>query len=379
MAKDFYKILGVEKTADDKEIKRAFRKLAQKYHPDRNKDDKEAEAKFKEVSEAYETLSDPQKRKMYDQFGTTGNGSGGFRGGNPFEGFDFSGGNFGGGDFSDIFESFFGGAAGGRRTQRRRSAGPQVGEDLEIRMDLSFEEAVFGVEKEIKISRFETCDRCDGKAVEPGSKMIMCDVCSGTGEMRSVRNTILGQVSTVQVCSKCKGSGEIPEKICTKCNGASRVKNNSTIKVAFPAGIDNGSTIRVSGKGNAGIRGGGYGDLYVTVKVAQSTEFIRNGFDIHTEKPIHISQAVLGDQVEIKTLSGKATINIPSGIQSGKVIKMKGYGVQKLNTEGKGDHFVKIQVETPKKLSKKEKELYKELADEAKLEIKSPKSKLFGL
>lgn len=373
-SKDFYKLLGVERSSSDKDIKRAYRKLAQKYHPDKNKGDKEAENKFKEINEAYETLSDKQKRSFYDQFGQTqgaagAGGASGFEGFNG-QGFDFSGfaGGGGGGGFADIFESFFGGGGGRAQSTRR---GPMRGEDIEATIRIKFNESVTGTDRELEITKAETCDNCNGKGAEPGSKIKSCSTCNGTGEVRQIRQTLLGQIATSRACETCHGEGRVPEKKCSVCHGTTRVRRKEAVKVKIPAGISNESTIRLSGKGEAGTNKGPHGDLYLHILVDPDKNFVRSGHDIHTEQEIHMLQGVLGDGIDVKTIYGKIKLKIPSGTQSGKVFKLKDYGMPKINSSQKGDHYLKIIVVTPHKLSKKEKELYAMLAKEAKLNFKS--------
>ena len=374
MAKDLYEILGVSKGADDKEIKSAYRKLALKWHPDKHKGDKESETKFKEINQAYEVLSDKQKRQQYDTIGSTGGPGGGFGDG----GFDFSGFSGGGaGGFADIFEQFFGGAAGGGNGRGPRKQGPMRGNDIEAGISIGFEEAAFGTEKQLEITKLDVCDKCSGEGAEPGSSIVTCTTCSGSGEIRSVRNTILGQVSTSRICDRCNGVGKIPEKVCSKCEGRKRVRAKQRVKVKIPAGVDNGSTVRLSGKGEGGLNGGPYGDLYIRLSVKAHEKFVRSGADVHSEVHIHALQAILGDEVEVETVHGKEKIKIPAGTMDGKVFKIKNKGIEKLGTTGHGDHMAKIRVEIPQKLSKKEKELYAELADEAGLKIKKS-SGFFG-
>ncbi|MEZ4086744.1 MAG: molecular chaperone DnaJ [Candidatus Gracilibacteria bacterium] len=377
MADDYYKTLGVSKDATDQDIKKAYRKMALKYHPDKHKGDKDAENKFKEVNEAYEVLSDKQKRQQYDQFGSAGFGGGGgagFQGGFNANGFDFS--QFSGaGGFADIFETFFGGGG----APRQKSNGPQQGRDIEFRMELSFEDAAFGTEKELSISKPVSCDHCHATGAEPGSKSVTCKTCNGTGEVRTVRQTILGQMATAAPCGECHGEGRIHEKKCSVCHGATRIKRDERVKVKIPAGVDNDSTIRLSGKGEAGAFGGPNGDLYVHIRVAASKKFVRNGYDVHTEEHIHLLQAVLGDDIEVETLQEKLSLKILAGTQSGRVFRLKERGIEKLRGSGKGDHFVKIIVDIPSKISRKERDLYIELAGEAKLSTKGKKGFLKGL
>lgn len=362
MSKDYYDILGVSRGATDQEIKRAYRKAAQKYHPDRNQGDASAEAKFKEVNEAYEVLSDKQKRGQYDQFGSNFQGAnfgGGFDGG----GFDFS--QFGGNGFADIFETFFGGQqTGGGRPKK----GPIRGNDIEARIKISFKEAIFGAEKKLEITQLQECGNCHGKGAEPGSKISECKRCSGSGVIKQVRNTILGQMSTSTVCPDCNGDGRIPDKKCGVCHGSSRTRGKNTIKINIPAGIDDNSTIRVSGKGEAGVKGGPAGDLYIHVTIEKDPHFIRKGIDIYSDVEIHLLQAVLGDEITIESVHGPVKLKIPAGTQSHKVFKLSGYGVTAVNSHHKGDHMVTVMVKIPTKLSRKEKELYAQLAEESDID-----------
>ncbi|MBN1495006.1 molecular chaperone DnaJ [Candidatus Peregrinibacteria bacterium] len=382
--KDLYKILGIERGATDDQIKKAYRKLAQKFHPDKNKGDKSAEAKFKEINEAYETLSDKQKRSFYDQFGST-QGAGGFGssagGGAGFEG--FSGGGFSGqgfdfssfgGGFADIFESFFGGGgSGGRSGSGSGKRGPVRGDDIEAKIKIKFDESVTGTHRDLEITKADVCTKCGGTGAEPGSRIISCAHCGGTGQIRQIRQTMLGQMATAHTCEVCHGEGKIPEKKCTACHGTMRVRKTEKVKVRIPAGISNESTIRLSGKGEAGINGGAYGDLYLHITVEPSRDFVRSGNDIHSEQKIHLLQGVLGDEINVKTIYGPVVLKIPAGTPSGKIIKLKGYGMPKLNSDLKGDHYLKVILDVPGKLSRKEKELYAQLAKESGLELKTEK------
>ncbi len=365
--KDYYELLGLSKDASEQDIKKAYRKMALQYHPDKNKGDKAAEEKFKEINQAYETLSDPQKRGNYDRFGQAG--AQGFNGFDPSgfnaSGFDFSG---GAGGFADIFESFFGGMGGGGQKAKK---GPRPGNDIEFQIQLTFEEAAFGVEKELAVTKRVSCKHCNATGAEPGSKSITCDVCHGTGEVRQIRQTLFGQMATSRPCSKCSGEGKIHERSCSICQGQTRVRETEKIKVKIPAGVDSDSTVRLTGKGEAGPLGGQPGDLYVHIKVAPSKTFVRNGYDTHSEMHIHLLQAILGDDIQVDTLSGKVMLNIPAGTQSGKVFKLKEYGIQKLKSQGRGDHYVKVIVDIPLKVSRRERELYNELGKEAGLKNKS--------
>lgn len=375
MAKDLYEILGVSKTATDQEIKSAYRKLALKWHPDKHKGQKEAEEKFKEINQAYEILSDKKKRQQYDTFGdATGRGNGGFGGQGGFGGgqggfggFDFDMGD-GGGGFADIFETFFGGGGARSKAKSKRGAARR-GNDIEASIKISFEEAVFGCEKELEITKYDICTNCKGQGAEPGSSIITCRNCNGSGEIRSVRNTILGQITTSQICDVCKGEGKVPEKVCNVCKGSTRMRVKERVKVKIPGGVDNGSTVRINGKGEGGIKGGPGGDLYIHLIVEQSRKFVRSGIDIHSEVEIPIVQAALGGEVEVDTLYGKETIKIPQGTQYGKVFKLSEKGVVSIGGSKKGDHLVKVKVKIPEKMNKKEKELYLELAKEAGVEV----------
>lgn len=371
MAKDYYQLLGVSKGADESELKRAYRKKALEFHPDKNKGNKDAEAKFKEINEAYQVLSDKQKRAYYDQFGTApgangggGPGPGGFGGfgGNGNYEVNFNGGG-GFGDLGDIFETFFGGGARGASQQRRRN-GPYRGNDIETTLKLRFDEAVFGTEKELVISKLEKCERCAGSGAEPDAKIVTCPTCKGTGELRGIRQTIFGQVATQRPCDTCEGRGKVPERVCTKCQGTGRHKKTDTIKVKIPPGVDTGSTLKVSGKGEAGPLGGENGDLYVHLSVEKSKEYIRDGYDIYTEKEITVPQAVLGAEIPIQTLYGELKLKIPPGTPAGKIFRLKEYGVQKLQRNERGDHLVTITIKIPTKLSRKEKELYEQLGQD---------------
>jgi molecular chaperone DnaJ len=365
MPKDYYSTLGVERGATVEEIKKAYRKLAMQHHPDRNQGDKDAEKKFKEATEAYEVLSDPQKKQQYDTYGSTAEEMGRSGGGQGFGGFDFSGfsgrGGFGG--IEDIFETFFsgsgfGGGRGGRASQR-----PQTGEDLEISINVTFEEAVFGVERQVTVNRMLACEHCAGSGAEEGSKVVTCATCGGSGQVEAVQRTILGNVRSVRVCATCEGAGRTPEKKCGKCKGEGRVVKSDTITFQVPAGVDDEMTIRLSGKGNAGKHGQEYGNLFVHVRVGQSKKFHRDGNDIRMSIEITPAQAVLGDEIEIDTLYGKKTLTIPKGTQHDQVIRLKDLGVQKVGSYNKGDHYVTVQIKVPKKLSRDEERLYRELRE----------------
>jgi len=349
--RDYYEVLGVARNASDDEIKKAFRRLARQYHPDVNKE-KDAEARFKEVNEAYEVLSDPQKRQMYDQFGHAGPGMGAGAGFGDF-------GSFGG--FSDIFQTFFGGqtAGGGRR-------GPQRGSDLRYNLTLTFEEAVFGCEKELEIPRADTCSVCRGSGAEPGTEPSRCPNCNGTGELRRVQQSIFGQFVNVVMCERCQGEGRVISTPCHECHGAGRVRVTKHVTLKVPAGVDTGSQIRLTGEGEAGPRGGPNGNLYVAISVKKHAFFERDGQDILYTLPINFAQAALGDEVEVPTVDGKVMLKIPAGTQSGRVMRLKDKGVPNLRGGGRGDQHVYVKVVTPTDLSQRERELLEQLRDVSK-------------
>ncbi|MFC2019813.1 molecular chaperone DnaJ [Chloroflexota bacterium] len=345
--RDYYQVLGVDSNATDEEIKKAFRKLAHKYHPDHNRGDG-ADGQFKEINEAYEVLSDADRRASYDRFGH-GGADGTF--GQGFEGFGFSG-------FGSIFDSFFGGT-----TTAARQA-PQRGHDLECRISLTLEEAAFGYEKEINISRMENCSRCHGTGSEPGSDPDRCPNCDGTGEIRRVQQTIFGRFANVATCSNCHGEGRIITQPCSQCRGRGREKMKRTIMVRVPAGVDNGSRIRLSNEGEAGARGGPPGSLYVTLSVASHPLFRREGDHIIYELAVNFAQAALGAEVEVPTLEEKAKLKIPAGSQTGEVFRLKGKGVPHLRGHGRGDQLVPLFVATPQKLTKQQRRLFEELSQD---------------
>ncbi|MFH0833940.1 MAG: molecular chaperone DnaJ [Patescibacteria group bacterium] len=374
MAKDYYKILGVDKSASADEVKKAFRRLARQYHPDQaTGDKKEAEAKFKEISEAYETLGDKQKRENYDRFGAAGQNFGGGGGGFNAGGFDFSGGgfNFDGGNFGDIFETFFGGGGGGRK-----SRGPARGANIEVRLKVKFEDAIFGTTAEFSLDRLSKCEHCKGTGGEPGAKISECKRCRGTGEITTTQQTVFGMMQHRAVCPDCGGEGKTFEKKCSVCHGTGRARKSEKLKVKIPAGVENGAMIRLAGQGEAGAKGGPAGDLFLQVAVEPSREFERRGADIFSTQKISFVEATLGNEIAVKTVHGNVKLKIPAGTQSHTNFKIKNYGAPKLNSENRGDHIVKILVEIPKKLSRKEKELFEKLAEESGIAIK--KSGLFG-
>ena len=341
--RDYYEILGVARTASDEELKKAFRKLARQYHPDVNKE-KDAEARFKELNEAYEVLSDPQKRQMYDQFGHDAP-----QGTPGFDGFGFGG-------FNDIFQTFFGGQAGSAGHR-----GPQRGADLRYNLTLTFEEAVFGAEKELEIPRADTCETCRGLGAEPGTEPSRCPACNGTGEIRRVQQSIFGQFVNVVMCERCQGEGRVITTPCHACHGAGRVRVTKRVTLKVPAGVDSGSQIRLSGEGEAGPRGGPNGNLYVALTVKKHPFFERDGQDILYTLPITFAQAALGDEVEVPTVDGKVQLKVPVGTQAGRVFRLKDRGVPHLRGSGRGDQHVLVKVVTPTDLSERERELFEEL------------------
>ena len=356
--RDYYEVLGLKKGASDDEIKKAYKKLARKYHPDLNRDDpKTAEEKFKEVNEAYDVLKDPQKKAAYDQFGhdafdpRRGGGSAG--GGNPFGG----AGGFGAFDMDDIFDMF--GMGGGRRARRQ---GPERGADLRYDLEISFEEAAFGKEVTLEIPRDENCPTCGGSGAAKGSTPETCPVCRGSGQEQVTQRTILGSMTTARICSRCHGTGKIVKNPCGDCNGTGRKHVRRKIDVKIPKGVDEGQRVRVPGGGEAGVRGGSSGDLYVYIFIKPHKLFQRRGNDVIIEIPITFVQASLGDTVQVPTLDGAVDLKIPAGIQTGTVLRVKGKGIPNLRGSGRGDQHVRVKVTTPQKLSARQKELLQEFA-----------------
>lgn len=362
MSKDYYKVLGVAKNASSDEIKRAYRRLAQEHHPDKGGN----QEKFKEVNEAYQVLSDPQKKGQYDQFGTTfeqaqaRGGAHGFEGFRDFssfaEAFNFGQGNNGG--FEDIFEGIFGGGRRGGRARTRR------GQDIGVDAEISLEEAFKGTDKEINLRKGVVCDRCSGSGVEPGSKIKTCPTCHGAGQVEQRTGGGFFSFSQVITCPECRGQGKIPEKACAKCGGDGRVKESKTLHVKIPAGIQSGQVISLAGQGEAGARGAPAGELYITVRVRPDPRFTREGDNLFYDLPISFSQAALGDKVEVPTLSGWVNLKIPEGIESGTNIRLDGKGMPRLQRRGFGDMIVRVRIKTPKRLSRQAKELLEELKKE---------------
>lgn len=354
MAKtDFYETLGVAKGADEKELKSAFRKMAMKYHPDKNPGDATAEIRFKEVNEAYEILKDPQKRAAYDRYGHAAFEQGGMGGGG------FGGGGFGAGGFSDIFEDIFGEMMGGGR-QRRSSGGRERGADLRYNMEISLEEAFSGKTAQVRVPTSITCDVCSGSGAKPGSKPQTCGTCQGAGRVRAAQ----GFFSIERTCPTCHGRGTIIPDPCTKCHGHGRVTEERSLSVNIPAGIEDGTRIRLAGEGEAGVRGGPAGDLYIFLSVQPHEFFQRDGADLHCSVPISITTAALGGTFDVSTLDGtKSRVSVPEGTQNGRQFRLKGKGMPVLRSTQIGDLYIQIQIETPQKLTKRQRELLKEFEE----------------
>ena len=382
--KDYYEILGVSKTATDDELKKAFRKKAKQWHPDANPNNKkEAEAKFKEVNEAYEVLSNPQKRQMYDQFGTAdpqqaGFGGGPFGGGNGY--YSYSTSDFGDfGDLGDIFSSFFGGGFGGQRSSSRRNNGPRKGEDLNIGIDISFEESFLGVEKEIIVTRQETCSYCNGTGAKKGTNPIKCPTCNGTGNVTSYQNTILGRVQTRRTCSDCHGTGEIIKEPCENCHGKGTIRKTPKVKIKIPAGINDNQTVVLRGEGNPGVKGGPAGDLYITVRVRKSSIFKRDGNSVYCDIPVTITQATLGAELEIPMVDGsKEKYKIPEATQTGTQFTIRGKGFKSINSSMQGNFIFRVVLQTPKKLTKEQRDLLMQLAKTMNEQPPVKKKGIFG-
>lgn len=351
--RDYYEVLGVDKSASDDQIKKAYRQAAKKYHPDLNPGDKEAEKRFKEAAEAYEVLSDSEKKARYDQFGHAGVdpnfGAGGGYGG---QGFDF-------GDLGDIFGQFFGGGFGGGRSSNPNA--PRRGNDISATINLSFEEAAKGCKKTVKVNRIHTCNECNGSGSAKGSDTKTCDSCHGTGRINITQRTPFGAMQTQRTCDRCGGKGKIITNPCKSCDGKGRIRSTFEQNVDIPAGIDDGQVINLRGGGDSGINGGPAGDLRIGVTVRPHPVFERDGFDVYCEVPITFAQAALGAEITVPTLDGKVKFTIHEGTQPGDEFKLKGKGIQRLNYSGKGDQYVKVVLEIPKNLSSKQKELIKEL------------------
>lgn len=347
--RDYYEVLGVKKDATPEEIKKTYRKLALKYHPDRNSSDSNTENKFKEINEAYQVLSNPEKRARYDQFGSA-EGMGGF----DSQGRGFS--DFG--DFGDIFDSFF----GTRTRSSERGTRPQKGANLRYNLEISFEDAAFGQETKIEVPNWETCPICQGNGAKPGTSPQTCPDCHGTGEVKSNQNTMFGQFVNIKTCPRCSGEGKIIKDVCTNCKGTGKVKKNRIVKVKIPAGVDTGHRLRITGMGEPGERGGPSGDLYIVLYVKPHKIFTRNGIDISSTHSISFIKAALGGTTTVTTLEEKANIKIPAGTQSNNTFRLRGKGIFKIGTKQRGDQYVKIIVDIPKKLNDEQKKLLYEFA-----------------
>lgn len=362
--KDYYEVLGVDKSASQEEIKGAYRKLAKKYHPDLNPNNSEAEQNFKEVNSAYEVLSDEEKRARYDRFGPEGvNGAGGGQG---FGGF--------GDIFEDIFDIFGGGFSG--QSQGRRT-GPQRGSDLRYNLEIEFEEAIFGVEKEIKIRRTESCSTCNGSGAKPGTHKETCTTCHGTGQVRYSQQSPFGTMIRTATCNQCGGTGEIIKEKCNTCHGSGTEVKDKKLKVKVPAGVNNDSIISIRGEGEGGLRGGPSGDLYIYITVKEDEIFIRDGNNIFLNIPISFTEAALGAELDIPTLEGKEKYTIPEGTQTGSRFRMKNRGVPNLRGGGRGDLYFTVDIQVPKKLTERQREILNQLAKEQGEEVREQKKSFF--
>lgn len=362
METDFYKLLGVPRTAGDDEIKKAYRQLARDLHPDRNPDDKDAEERFKQVTLAYEVLRDPERRRRYDTYGVEGlRGAAAGGGGDPFAGANL-------GNLGDLFEAFFGGGSGsvfgggGGFGGGRRRAGPQRGADAEVHVTLAFEEAVFGVDKEVTVRTAVGCDRCSGSGAAPGTSATTCAQCAGSGEVRTVRQSLLGQMVTSRPCPRCGGTGESIATPCPSCRGEGRVLDDHALKVTVPPGVDSGITLRLSDRGMAGPRGGPPGDLYVHLEVRPDRRFERKGNDLLAELHVSVSQAALGAHLPLETLDGETEVAVPAGTHTGRIVRLRNLGVPDVHGRGRGDLLVRIVVDTPTGLAPHEEQLLRDLA-----------------
>ncbi len=372
--RDYYEVLGLQKGASDDDIKKAYRRIAKECHPDLHPDDKQAEARFKEANEAYAILSDPDKKAKYDQFG--------FAGVDPSFGADGAGftGDFGdlGDIFGDIFGGFGFGGFGGSAGRTASRSGPQRGESLRVRLTISFEEAAFGCQKEINVTRVDTCPDCKGTGCASGTTAEVCSDCRGTGTVRTQQRTPFGVFQSTGACPKCGGSGKIIHTPCPKCRGAGSVRAQKKLSVTIPAGIDSGETVSLRSQGNAGKNGGPAGDLLVTVQVRPSPTFQREGTNIYITAKLNFVQAALGAEIEVPTLDGAVSLNIPEGTQTGSVFRLRGKGVPSLRGGGRGDQFVTVDLETPKNLNQKQKELMRELAESFGDKVKEKSASPFG-
>lgn len=363
--RDYYDVLGLKKGATDDEIKSAFRKLAMKYHPDKNQGDKEAEEKFKELNEAYSILSDPDQKNKYDRFGHAGvDPNAGFGGAGGFEG------GFGG--FEDLFNMFGGGFGGFQQTRRN---GPRRGADIQRHMTISFEEAAFGTKKEIRLTKDVACSECEGSGAAKGTSKKTCPTCSGTGQVRTVQSTPLGQFQSVRPCDECDGTGEVIEKPCPKCSGTGKVRKTVTLSVDIPAGVDSDSVIPLRGQGQPGSNGGPPGDLYIVLSVSPHKLFTRKGDDLWLEMPITFSQAALGDSIIVPAMSEKISYKVPAGTQPGTIFRIKGKGIKNVRSGRPGDLYVQVNIEVPTKLTSEQKDMIKEFGESKGLEGYSRRKK----
>ncbi|MBI1812915.1 molecular chaperone DnaJ [Candidatus Peregrinibacteria bacterium] len=358
MPKDYYDVLGVARGASADDIKKAYRKLSKELHPDKHKGDKTAEQRFKEVNEAYEVLSNPQKKQMYDQFGSAGMGNAGAGGGAGFGGFDFSHFNSGDfGSFADLFEGFFrGGAAGGAASRRPEERGG----DREVELTTTLAEVLTGKREELSLKLLVRCDRCSGSGAEPGSNVVTCAECGGTGKVTHVAQSIFGRIQQRVVCARCKGSGKVPEKKCAKCDGEGRISSATRVTVDIPAGIQDGQTLRLRGQGDAGRQGMAAGDLYVRIRVRPDPRVERDGDDLRSTMTISVLDAILGAEAPLQTLQGQVTLKIPEGVQPGQVLRLRGQGLPVLQSSRRGDHYVTVKIEIPTRLSRAERKVMEE-------------------
>lgn len=346
-----YSVLGLEKTASADDIKKAYRRLSKEWHPDKHKGDKSAEAKFKEINEAYETLSDPQKKKTYDQFGRTSGQAGPGPGGFDFSGFQGGMGDMG--DIGDLFENFFGGQRGGGRRATR-------GEDRSIGIEIALADTLQKKTVQLRLTRVRSCATCGGDGAAKGSKTVTCKTCGGTGQVTRVAQSIFGSIQQRSVCGECQGSGTVPETPCKHCQGQGRVGITETVSIDVPAGIDDGQQLRLRGEGDAGLRGQPSGDLYVTVRVKPDARFEREGADLKSSVKVSALDAILGAEIDVETIQGTSTVTLPAGTQPGQVLRLKGKGLPELNRSRHGDHYAEIVVEIPMKLSRQEKKVLEE-------------------
>ena len=366
--RDYYEILGIPREASAGDIKKAFRRLARRYHPDVNRQDKNAEETFREINEAYEVLNDPQKRQVYDQYGHQG-----LSGQHAGPGFGFEGfGDLGG--FGDVFDMFFG---GGARAETRRQTVGEAGADLRYDLEITLEQAATGLEKELRMSRFERCGTCDGSGAQPGSSAEVCSDCHGTGQVRRSQHTILGSFSTITTCNTCRGEGRVIKNPCRDCDGDGRRRVTSKRKIQIPAGVENGSRIRLHGEGDAGARGGPAGDLFIIPYIKPHEVFERRGDDILCEIPISFAQAALGDTIAVPCLDGEKELRIPQGTQTETTLKLRGKGMPNINTGVRGDQLVTVRILTPGKLTDKQKNLLLEFAKSTGIELNPDDEKGF--